>query len=59
MNKRWPKMHEASRAAARVEYRKMLTDLNRGVMNYNLTAPTATGQIEGITIAVELARLGM
>jgi hypothetical protein len=58
INKRWPKMHEASRAAARVEYRRMLADLSRQVMNYNLTAPTATGQIEGINIAVELARLG-
>ena len=57
-NARWPKLHEASRTAARAEYRRMLTDLNRQILNYNLTAPTATGQIEGINLQVELAKLG-
>jgi Domain of unknown function (DUF1992) len=57
-NKRWPTMHDASRAVARVEYRQMLVELRRMILNYNLTTPAAAGQIEGITIEDELVRLG-
>jgi hypothetical protein len=57
-NTRWPTMHEAQRVAMRVEYRKMLVDLRRMILNYNLTAPAAAGQVEGLNLERELARLG-
>jgi Domain of unknown function (DUF1992) len=57
-NARWGAMPEASRVAARVEYRRMLQELRSQILNYNLTTPAAAGQIEGITIEDELARLG-
>jgi hypothetical protein len=57
-NARWPKMLEANRASARREYRRMLDDIQRIILNYNLTAPPAAGQIEGLNMAAELARLG-
>ncbi|HEU5090263.1 MAG TPA: DUF1992 domain-containing protein [Roseiflexaceae bacterium] len=57
-NARWGKMLEANRASARREYRAMLTDLQRMVMNYNLSAPAAAGQVDGLNMNVELARLG-
>ncbi len=57
-NTRWPGMHAASQTAARVEYRTMLSELRSMILNYNLTAPQAAGQIEGIDLEAELKKLG-
>jgi DnaJ family protein C protein 28 len=54
----WAQMHEAQRVAARVSYRRMLEELRSLILNYNLTTPAAAGQIEGIDLQAELARLG-
>jgi hypothetical protein len=57
-NSRWATMAETSRVAARVEYRQLLTDLRRMILNYNLTAPAVAGQIDGIDIENEVRQLG-
>ncbi|GAB4184197.1 MAG: hypothetical protein Fur005_46790 [Roseiflexaceae bacterium] len=57
-NARWPRMHEATRTAAKVRYKQMLEDLRRAILDHNLTSPTAAGQIEGVNMPLELARLG-
>ncbi|HMO56995.1 MAG TPA: DUF1992 domain-containing protein [Roseiflexaceae bacterium] len=57
-NQRWPYANPAGRAALREEYRRMLNDLQRLIVNYNLTTPAAAGQIAGLRMAAELARLG-
>lgn len=57
-NTSWPTLHPASRAAARVEYKRKLEELRRMILNYNLTTPPAAGQIEGLQLDLELARLG-
>jgi hypothetical protein len=36
----------------------MLTNLQRQIISYNLTAPPAAGQIEGLRIAEEMRKLG-
>jgi hypothetical protein len=57
-NRAWPTMHSASRTTARVEYKRMLQDLRSMILNYNLSAPPAAGQVDGLDLATELARLG-
>jgi hypothetical protein len=57
-NRSWATMQPTSRTAAKVEYKRKLEDLRRMIMNYNLTTPVAAGQIEGLDLEHELARLG-
>ncbi len=57
-NLRWPRLDEAARTRLRDEYRRKLDDLQRQILNYNLTAPESVGQIPGLKIADELAKLG-
>ena len=57
-NSRWPGMHPGSCTAARVEYRAMLSELRRMILNYNLSTPQAAGQIDGIDLDAELKKLG-
>jgi len=57
-NRTWATMHPATRTAVKVEYKRKLEDLRRMILNYNLTTPPATGQIEGLDLESELARLG-
>lgn len=57
-NHRWPRLPAAIRTRMRAEYREMLTNLQRQITSYNLTAPPAAGQIEGLRIEEELRKLG-
>ncbi len=58
-NANWTKMPLALQRRARNEYRTMLTEIRRLILNYNLTVPPAAGQIEMINIEAELERLGL
>ncbi|GIW01110.1 DUF1992 domain-containing protein [Roseiflexus sp.] len=57
-NRRWSRLPPAIRARLRAEYREMLTNLQRQIASYNLIAPTAAGQIEGLRIEDEVRKLG-
>jgi DnaJ homolog subfamily C member 28 len=57
-NARWPRLDEPARAKLRAEYRRKLEDLQREILNHNLTAPESAGQIPGVQLALELAKLG-
>jgi hypothetical protein len=57
-NRRWSRLPPAIRARLRAEYHEMLTNLQRQIISYNLTAPPAAGQIEGLRIAEEMRKLG-
>jgi DnaJ homolog subfamily C member 28 len=57
-NARWPRLDEPARSKLRAEYRSKLDDLQRQILNYNLTAPESPGQIPGLKIPEELAKLG-
>ncbi len=57
-NRRWPQMSVAGRAKAEADYRTMLADFQRMITIFNLNAPSATTQIEGLRMTEELARLG-
>jgi hypothetical protein len=57
-NRRWSRLPPAIRARLRTEYREMLANLQRQIIAYNLTAPPAAGQIEGLRIEAELRKLG-
>ncbi|MGQ9550383.1 MAG: DnaJ family domain-containing protein [Roseiflexus sp.] len=57
-NRRWSRLPTAIRARLRTEYHEMLTNLQRQIIAYNLTAPPAAGQIEGVYIAEEMRKLG-
>lgn len=57
-NRRWSRLPPAIRNRLRIEYREMLTNLQRQIMSYNLTSPPAAGQIEGLRIEEEMRKLG-
>jgi DnaJ family protein C protein 28 len=57
-NRRWSRLPPAIRARLRTEYHEMLTNLQRQIISYNLTAPPAAGQVEGLRIAEEMRKLG-
>jgi hypothetical protein len=57
-NRRWPYLEASARAGLQVAYKRKLSDLQRLILNYNLTAPPSVPQIEGLRMAEELARLG-
>lgn len=57
-NASWANTAPALQRRARNEYRAMLTEIRRLMLNYNLTVPPAAGQIELINIEAEMERLG-
>jgi len=57
MNQRWARMGAAARLTARAQYRRKLGDLQRMIVNYNLTAPRGIAQIEGLRLEDELRKL--
>jgi DnaJ homolog subfamily C member 28 len=57
-NNRWRHLDDAGRAKLRAEYKRRLEDLQREILNYNLTAPESAGQVPGLRIPLELEKLG-
>ncbi len=57
-NTRWPKVNARERERMREEHKRRVTELNRLILNYSLTAPGAASQIPLIRVQEELARLG-
>ena len=57
-NTRWQRLDAAGREKLRAEYRRRLDDLQREILNYNLTAPESAGQAPGLQIPLELKKLG-
>ena len=57
-NRRWPRLEASTRAGLKVAYRRKLDDLQRLILNYNLTAPPGAPHIEGLRMAHELSKLG-
>lgn len=57
-NARWRHLDAAGRERLRAEYRRRLDDLQREILNYNLTAPESAGQVPGLQIPLELKKLG-
>jgi DnaJ family protein C protein 28 len=57
-NQRWPHLAPEAQTRLRAEYRKKLDDLQRLIVNYNLTSPTGVDHIEGLRVAEELGKLG-
>ena len=57
-NARW--RHAAPSERSRLEsiYREKLVQLNRTILNYNLTVPQSVGQMPGIRLEDELVKLG-
>ena len=56
--RRWPHQTPAARAGLQVAYKRKLTDLQRLITNFNLTAPPGVAHIEGLRMPEELAKLG-
>ncbi|MEN9935711.1 MAG: hypothetical protein RLZZ387_2290 [Chloroflexota bacterium] len=57
-NARWPRLDDAARAKLREEYRRKLEDLQRQILTYNLMAPESAGQVPGLQLPIEQAKLG-
>ncbi len=57
-NARWPHADEAQRARLRAEYRRKLDDMQRTILNYNLTVPPGVAHVRGLIMAAELRKLG-
>jgi DnaJ homolog subfamily C member 28 len=57
-NARWRHAAPAERARLEGIYREKLVHLNRIILNYNLSVPQTVGQIPGIRIEDEFAKLG-
>lgn len=57
-NRRWPNLGEAERTQLRAEYEARLRALNKQRTTYNLTAPSAAGQLPLLQIERELRKLG-
>jgi DnaJ family protein C protein 28 len=55
--RRWPHLEAPARATLKVSYRRKLDDLQRMILNYNLTAPPGAPQLEGLQMANELIKL--
>ncbi len=56
--RRWVHLAPAGRAALQVTYKRKLSDLQRTIVNFNLTAPPGVVHLEGLRMADELAKLG-
>jgi hypothetical protein len=54
---RWAYLAAPARAALHVAYRRKLDDLQRMIMNFNLTAPPGIDHVEGLRMADELGKL--
>jgi DnaJ homolog subfamily C member 28 len=57
-NNRWRNLDAGGREKLRAEYQRRLQELQREILNYNLTAPESAGQVPGLQIALELKKLG-
>jgi hypothetical protein len=57
-NERWPRLGGGERETLRAEYRGKLQALNSAILTHNLTCPESAGQIPGVRMDVELAKLG-
>ncbi|NTU79423.1 MAG: DUF1992 domain-containing protein [Chloroflexales bacterium] len=57
-NERWPGLGERDRATLQAEYGQRLSDLNRQINTYNLSAPPVAGQIPLLQPWRELRKLG-
>jgi hypothetical protein len=57
-NRRWPQLEAPARATLKVAYRRKLDDLQRLILNYNLTAPPGVPHLVGLRMADELSKLG-
>lgn len=57
-NTRWPRINARERQRLQDEHRKRITELNRLIFNYTLTAPKAASQFTPLRVEEELARLG-
>lgn len=55
--RRLPHLEAPARAALKVAYRRKLDDLQRLIMNYNLSAPPGAPHLVGLRMADELAKL--
>ena len=55
---RWRHAAPSERERLQTLYREKLTLLNRKILDYNLTVPLTIGQMPGIRIQDELAKLG-
>ncbi len=57
-NRRWSSIGPLEQQRLRDEYQQRLTDLNRMITNYNLTAPPVVGQLPLLQPWRELRKLG-
>jgi DnaJ homolog subfamily C member 28 len=57
-NRRWPYLGARARTAMQVTYRRKLDDVQRLILNFNLTAPPGVAHIEGVRVIEELEKLG-
>jgi DnaJ family protein C protein 28 len=57
-NNRWPRLNARERQRLQEEHKKKVTELNRLIFNYTLTAPKAASQQMQLRVEEELARLG-
>jgi hypothetical protein len=55
--RRMPHLEASARAALKLAHRRKLDDLQRMIMNYNLSAPPGVPHLEGLRMAQELAKL--
>jgi hypothetical protein len=57
-NARWPHSDRQSRSLLRAEYHRLLAELHRTILTYNLRLPPGVEHLVNIRIEAELARLG-
>ncbi|MBC8161699.1 MAG: DUF1992 domain-containing protein [Roseiflexaceae bacterium] len=57
-NNRWPHLNQAGQEQLRVEYTAKLQALRSSIIDYNLRVPPSIGQLRGVELVRELARLG-
>jgi hypothetical protein len=57
-NHRWPKLPAAGRATLQIKYRRKLDELQRLILNFNLTTPPGITQVESLRMTDELLKLG-
>lgn len=58
-NDRWLHLDEPGREKTRAEFRKKLEGLRSMILDYNLRVPPSVGQMRGVEMSKELARLGI
>lgn len=57
-NNRWAYLDDEGRAKQQTELRGKLESLRRTILDYNLRVPATVGQLRGVEMDRELARLG-